>query len=93
MPVRYRINGREVSAEQFHAHQSRTAIGTVPTGLPTAISCPDSGWELENGGRGHYSSQLQRKPGPEGSDPNAFVRSRGELIEKATRMGYSGVKA
>lgn len=67
----------------------RKAIFTAPA-VKAAV---DSGWESENGGRGRYISQLQRVPGPEGSDPTAFARSQSEAIDKAKRRGFTVTKA
>lgn len=46
---------------------------------------PDRGWEYENNGRGRYIGQLA--PRPDVKDPDAYCRSRRELVEKATKQG------
>jgi hypothetical protein len=58
------------------------------------IIIPDSGWSTENGGRGHYFSQLEDKPSTKRS-AHAFCQSAGEFKRKlaerdlkVTRDGY-----
>lgn len=93
MGVRYRLNGREVSEAEFRAYRPTNPVD-YENGLFPSIKPPvDSGWELENGGRGRYISQLQREPGPEGSDADAFCRSQSEIIEKAKRRGLTATRA
>lgn len=86
-----RINGRRVTQEEWDTiHPARPCDyekGEIPS-----FKAVDMGWEQENNGRGRYISQLQRTPGPEGSDPQAFCRSQGEIIEKAKRRGLDVVK-
>jgi len=87
--------------ERFHA-MSDTSEQECPqcgVGMHKLIATPrikppvDAGWENENGGRGRYISQLQRTPGPEGSDPSAYCRSQRDIFEKAARRGLSVERA
>jgi hypothetical protein len=48
---------------------------------------PDKGWTSENGGRGHYCSQLEDKPSTKKS-PHAFVQSAREMKEKLAERGF-----
>lgn len=70
-----------------------TNIKRVIRTAPAIKPAPDSGWENENGGRGRYISQLQRKPGPEGSDPEAYCRSQKEIFTKARKQGKRAERA
>ena len=45
------------------------------------IIIPDSKWSYENGGKGHYFSQLEDKPSTKRS-PHAFCSSAREMKEK-----------
>jgi hypothetical protein len=81
------LNGKPITEER-----ARALMGTKPPNYeagecPATKPPPDMGWEGENGGRGRYISQLQREPGKEGCDPEAFCRSRNEIEEKAKRRG------
>lgn len=82
--------------EQFH-RMDDTALPCPRCGskrvskmlcCPAVKPPPDAGWELENNGRGRYISQLQKEPGPAGSEKDAFCRSQSEAIEKAKRRGF-----
>lgn len=51
------------------------------------IIIPDSGWSRENGGKGHYFSQLEDKPSAKRS-PHAFCQSSYEMKEKFASRGH-----
>ncbi len=55
--------------------------------IPAVKPPPDMFWENENGGKGHYISQLQRGPGVGECDREAFCRSQSEAIEKCKKRG------
>ena len=93
MTIRYRLNGREVSEAEFKAYRPTSPVDYEKGLFPSICPPPDSGWEGENGGRGRYISQLQREPGPDGSDPTAFCRSQSEILEKAKRRGLTATRA
>lgn len=43
-------------------------------------------WHHENNGRGRYIGQLQRTVGSK-KDPNAYCKSRQEIVQKAEKLG------
>lgn len=89
--VEEQIHGFNDKPSRCSHCKSRNVVKLV---VPVAIKPPpDSGWETENGGRGRYISQLQRKPGPEFSDSTAFARSQSEAIDKAKRRGFTVERA
>lgn len=45
----------------------------------------DSGWEMENGGRGRFIAQIANDV----NDPGAYCRSRAEIIEKGKQRGFT----
>lgn len=47
----------------------------------------DAGWENESGGRGRYIGQLGAV-----DDPNAYVRSRHLIPERAKRAGFQRIE-
>lgn len=97
----YQCNGCKNEFEMVHGMHAEPApcphcgsknIKKIVKVAPAIKPPVDSGWENENGGRGRYISQLQDKPGPEGSDPDAYCRSQGEIIEKAKRRGKKATR-
>jgi hypothetical protein len=66
--------------ERAYDPHSRRALPGI------AISIPDSGWSRENGGHGHYFSQLEDKPSTRRS-AHAFCSSAREMKEKFARRG------
>src|ERR1043165_9198030 len=50
--------------------------------LPSVQPPADSGWQLENGGKGRYFPQMGRK-----SDPKSYFRSVNDVREAASRRG------
>jgi hypothetical protein len=77
----YRINGRVVSRAVFLARP-----GTWdPQSRRAPLTCSDrTDWSRENDGRGRYCGQLGTKL----DDPQAFCRSKADLIEKGRRRGF-----
>lgn len=51
--------------------------------LGQSVQCKDSGWEMENGGRGRLCQQLGSA-----KDAHAYCRSRQQFRETAARLGF-----
>lgn len=58
--------------------------GLTPQTGPRIIGPKDSGWQLENGGRGRYIGGLGKR-----TDDRAYCRSLNEATEKAKKLGKS----
>lgn len=86
------LNGKPITEEKARALMGTKAPDYEKGECPATKPPVDMGWESENGGRGRYISQLQSSPGPEGSDRNAYCRSRSEIVEKAKAKGMSVIE-
>lgn len=90
----YHCKRCHIVAEQCHRMDEKPdpcsgcgsrALEKLITKAPGIKMAPDSGWEMENGGRGRYISQLQQEPGER--EPAAYCRSQSEAMDKAKRRG------
>jgi putative FmdB family regulatory protein len=83
----------EAEYEQFHRMKEQPDpckhCGGRVVNVPVLVSVivKDSGWESENGGRGRYIGQMAERQPFGACDPNAYVKSRTDLKEKAKRKG------
>jgi hypothetical protein len=84
----YRINGREVTREQFLAGAAKAKPSRMEKQRgrrfkPPGLFSDKTDWTFENGGKGRWCPQMGKK-----KDPKAYFHTRRKLIEHAKRDGY-----
>jgi hypothetical protein len=82
--MKYRINGREVTKEEWDAHKP-TQPCDYSKGECPVLRMGDDNWSSENNGKGRYISQLAQRP----NDPKAYCKSKAEVKDTALRRGFT----
>jgi hypothetical protein len=85
--MRYRLNGREVTKEEWGAHRPNNPCNYAAGEIPTLRMGAD--WSAENGGKGRRITQIATSE----RDGDCYCKTPAEALEKATRRGLVASKS
>lgn len=84
--MRYRLNGREVSKEEWDAHRPANPCDYEAGEIPTMRMGAD--WSAENNGRGRRITQIATSE----TDQDCYCKTPQEAMDKAARRGLIATK-